>query len=60
MDHVLLSTLVSLWIGSVALGAEPSADAMNRLATVGMLPNAVDVDENQARQLVHWILGFDR
>jgi hypothetical protein len=35
---------------------------MPRQATkgmVGMLPNAVDVDETQARQLVHWILGFD-
>jgi len=27
---------------------------------VEMLPNALDVDENEARQVVHWILGFDR
>jgi hypothetical protein len=30
------------------------------IGMVGMLPNAVDVNENQARQLVHWILDFDR
>jgi hypothetical protein len=31
-----------------------------KVGMVGMLPKAVDGDENQARHLVPWILGFDR
>jgi len=31
-----------------------------KVGEVGMLPNVKEIDEDQARQLVHWILSFDR
>lgn len=31
-----------------------------KMTDLGMLPNAKEIDEDQARQLVHWILSFDR
>jgi cytochrome c len=31
-----------------------------KMSDVGMLPNAKEIDEDQARQLVHWILAFAR
>jgi cytochrome c len=29
-----------------------------KVSEVGMLPNVKEIDEDQARQLVHWILSF--
>jgi cytochrome c len=31
---------------------------MGKVGEVGMLPNVKEIDEDQARQLVHWILSF--
>jgi cytochrome c len=31
-----------------------------KVGEVGMLPNVKELDEGQAKQLVHWILSFDR
>jgi cytochrome c len=31
-----------------------------KVSEFGMLPNVKEIDEDQARQLVHWVLSFDR
>lgn len=31
-----------------------------KVSEVGMLPNSQEIDEDQARQLAHWVLSFDR